>query len=291
MAMNDTTAKAYAARFNKVLDYIESHLDESLPVEQLSQVANFSKFHFHRQFAEYTGVSVFRYIQLLRLKQASYKLAFERSTRIIDIALDTGFENPESFSRAFKNTFGQSPSGFRRHPDWENWHVRYRFQTPERKQTMQVDIVNFATTRIAALEHRGPVERLNDSIGQFIDWRKASGLSPIQSSRTFGIAYDNPDTTEPDKFRFDICGEVMADVPGNPQGVVTKLIPGGRCARVRHLGSHTRLSESAIYPLYRDWLPQSGEELRDFPLYFHYVNLLPDTPEHELVTDVYLPLK
>lgn len=289
--MSDTRAKAYAARFNKVLDYIESHLDELLSVEQLSQVANFSKFHFHRQFAEYTGVSVFRYIQLLRLKQASYVLAFERRTRIIDIALDTGFENPESFSRAFKNTFGQSPSGFRRHPDWESWHARYRFQTPERKQTMQVDIIDFATTRIAALEHRGPVELLKDSIGQFIDWRKASGLSPKQRSRTFGVAYDNPDTTEPDKFRFDICGEVVADVLANPQGVVTKLIPGGRCARVRHLGSHTRMSESAIYPLYRDWLPQSGEELRDFPLYFHYVNLLPDTPEYELVTDVYLPLK
>ena len=288
--MSDTRAEAYAARFNKVLDYIESHLDEPLSVEQLRQVANFSKFHFHRQFAEYTGTSVFRYIQLLRLKQASYVLAFERRTRIIDIALDTGFENPESFSRAFKNTFGQSPTQFRRHPDWESWHARYRFHIPERKQPMQVEIVNFAATRIATLEHRGSVERLNDSVGQFIDWRKESGLSPRQSSRTFGIAYDNPDTTEPDKFRFDICGEVMADVPVNPQGVVVKLIPAGRCARVRHFGSHARLSD-AIYPLYRDWLPQSGEELRDFPLYFHYLNVLPDTPEHELVTDVYLPLK
>jgi len=80
-------------------------------------------------------------------------------------------------------------------------------------------------------------------------------------------------------------------VPANPQGVVARIIPGGRCARVRHRGTHTRLGESAIYPLYRDWLPGSGEELRDFPLYFHYLNLQPETPEHELVTDVYLPLK
>ena len=80
------------------------------------------------------------------------------------------------------------------------------------------------------------------------------------------------------------------DVPANPQGVITKSIPGGRCARVRHCGAHTRIGES-IYPLYRDWLPESGEELRDFPLYFHYLNLMPETPEHELVTDIYLPLK
>ena len=289
--MGDMKAKAYAVRFNKVLDYIESHLDEPLTVEHLSQIAHFSKFHFHRQFAEYTGSSVFRYIQRLRLKQASYQLAFNHRAKIIDIAMSAGFENPESFSRAFKNIFGQSPSEFRRQPAWESWHAQYRFNIPERKQIMQVEIVHFSMTRVATLAYRGPVEKLNDAVGQFIAWRKSSGLSPTQSSRTFGIAYDNPDTVEPDEFRFDICGEVATDVPDNPQGVVTRYIPDGRCARVRHWGAHSRLGESVIYPLYRDWLPESGEELRDFPLFFHYLNLIPDTAEHELVTDVYLPLK
>jgi len=37
----------YAARFNKVFDYIDKHLETDLNVEQLSQVASFSKFHFH----------------------------------------------------------------------------------------------------------------------------------------------------------------------------------------------------------------------------------------------------
>ena len=79
-------------------------------------------------------------------------------------------------------------------------------------------------------------------------------------------------------------------MPENPQGVSNKVIPGGRCAVVRHLGSHDRIAESAYY-LYREWLPESGEELRDFPMFFHYLNLLPETHEHELVTDIYLPLK
>jgi len=288
--MSDTQAKNYARRFEKVLDYIESNLGESLSIEHLSQVANFSKFHFHRQFAEYVGTSVGRYILLLRLRQASYQLAFSRQNKVIDIALDASFENPESFTRAFRNTFGQSPSEFRRQPDWESWHERYRFRIPERKQTVQVEIVDFKTTCIAVMEHRGPTERVNDSVGQFIAWRKDSGLSPKENSRSFGIAYDNPDTTEPAAFRFDICGEVAEAVLPNPQGVVTKSIPGGRCARVRHYGSHVRIGES-IYPLYRNWLPESCEELRDFPLYFHYLNLMPETPEHELMTDIYLPLK
>lgn len=155
---------------------------------------------------------------------------------------------------------------------------------------MEVKIVDFAETKVAALEHRQAPELVNDSAKIFIEWRKASKLSPVATSKTFGIAYDDPETTEPAKFRFDICGSVTAEVPANPQGIVNKLIPGGRCAVVRHLGAHERIRES-VYYLYREWLPKSGEELRDFPLFFHYLNLMPETPEYELVTDVYLPLK
>ena len=104
-------ATEYAAKFNQVFDYIDKHLDEELALERLSQVACFSKYHFHRQFSEYTGISVFKYVQLVRLKRASYRLVFNQQERIIDIALDARFENPESFSRAFKNTFGQSSAG------------------------------------------------------------------------------------------------------------------------------------------------------------------------------------
>jgi AraC family transcriptional regulator len=282
-------ASAYAERFNRVFDYIDQHLADELSVARLSQVANFSKYHFHRQFSEYCGISVSRYVQLMRLKRASYRLVFNNLDRVIDIALDAGFENPESFSRAFKHTFGQTPSEFRRHPAWKPWNERYHLPTRERKQSMEVKIVTFKQTQLAALEHRGAVELVNDAARTFIDWRKASGLSPVNSSMTFGIAYDNPDTTEPEDFRFDICGSVTADVPENAQGVINKAIPGGRCAVLRHLGSHERLGECAYY-LYRDWLPESGEELRDFPMFFHYINLMPETPEHELITDVYLPL-
>lgn len=65
----------------------------------MSQIAHFPKYHFHRQFSEYTSITVFKYVQLVRLKHASYRLAFNKAERIIDIALDARFENPESFSR------------------------------------------------------------------------------------------------------------------------------------------------------------------------------------------------
>ena len=136
--MNESTANAYAEKFNRVFDYIDRHLDEDLSLDRLSGLANFSKFHFHRQFSQYAGISVARYVQLMRLKRASYRLAFSQGTRIIDIALEAGFENPESFSRAFKSTFGQTPSHFRKSPAWKPWTARYQIPTRERKHIMEV---------------------------------------------------------------------------------------------------------------------------------------------------------
>ncbi|HVI52215.1 MAG TPA: AraC family transcriptional regulator [Candidatus Sulfotelmatobacter sp.] len=288
--MLDDREKAYARRFRRVLDYIERHLDEELSVERLSRVAHFSKFHFHRQFAKFCGVSVSRYIQLIRLKTASQQLVRQRQRKIIDIALEAGFENPESFSRAFKQVFGQTPSAFRRCPDWDHWGRQFCFSTPERVDHMDVRIITTPTFKVAVLEHRASPARLTDSVLRFIEWRKNSGLSPVLASKTFGVAYDDPEACEPEAFRFDICGTVAAVVPPNPQGVITKEIPGGRCAVVRHLGSTDRIGESVHY-LFRHWLPNSGEALRGFPVYFQYLNVGADVPEAEKETDVFLPLK
>ena len=281
---------AYAHRFRRVLDFIDNHLDEPLSGERLSRAAHFSRFHFHRQFAHYVGTTPSRYIQLARLRRASYRLAFNSLERITDIALQAGFEHSESFSRAFKSAFGQSPTAFRKDPDWAAWSAQFQFISPREIDHMQVKIVTVEPVTLAVLEHRGDPMLVNDSVQRFIAWRKETGLSPITNSQTYGIAYDDPTTTPPKDFRFDICGSVATPVPTNRHGVVTKTIPGGRCAVVRHEGSPDHISGS-IYHLYRNWLPHSREELRDFPVYFHYLNLKSNTPEHELLTDVHLPLK
>lgn len=273
-----------------MFDYIDQNLDGDLSLDRLSEVACLSKFHLHRLFSSHFEINLGKYIQLARLKRASFRLAFYPDDKIIDIALDAGFETPESFARAFKKAFGQTPTDFRKGPEWRGWHDRYRHIKRKRVISMEVSVIEFAPVGLAAYCHRGPIEGVNDSARIFIEWRKASGLSPRERCRTFGIVFDNPETTEPDAFRFDICGEIEGEVPENPQGVVKKQIPGGRCAVVRHRGSHEQIGETVKF-LYRDWLPASGEELRDYPVYFHYLNFAGETPEHELLTDVHLPLK
>jgi AraC family transcriptional regulator len=281
---------AYAARFARVLDFIDAHLDEPLNSDVLSGVAHFSKFHFHRQFCSYVGTTPTRYVQLARLRRASYRLTFNPLERITEIAAQAGFERPESFSRAFREVFGQSPSAFRKEPDWSSWSAQFHWISRKEIANMQVKINEIPAVTVAVLEHRGDPALLNGSVQRFIAWRKESGLSPVGSSQTYGVAYDDPQTTPPERFRFDICGEVQGPVPENRHGVITRTIPGGRCATVRHRGSPDHIA-GAVYHLYRNWLPHSGEELRDFPIVFHYLNLRADTPEHELLTDVLLPIR
>jgi DNA gyrase inhibitor GyrI len=63
----------------------------------------------------------------------------------------------------------------------------------------------------------------------------------------------------------DLCAGIERDVEPNEFGTMAKVIPGGRCAVIRHVGSDDNLGDALKF-LYTKWLPQSGEELRDFPL-------------------------
>jgi AraC family transcriptional regulator len=291
-------ADDYWARFRRVLAHVDAHLDEPLPLEELAGVAAFSKFHFHRQFSALFGLGVGRYVQLVRLKRASYQLAFREGDRIIDVALGSGYESHEAFTRAFKKAVGQTPSEFRAAPEWESWHAVYQrlnelrsthMKPAHRPNVEDVEVVEFPLTRVAVLEHRGDPRRIGDTIRRFIDWRRQNGLSP-STSATFNLLYGDPATTPPDEFRLDLCAVITRPVAENAHGVVERTIPAGRCARLRHVGSDDTFGETFNF-LYATWLSASGQEPRDFPLFLQRVRFFPDVPEHEAVTDVFLPLR
>ncbi len=151
-----------------------------------------------------------------------------------------------------------------------------------------VNIVHFPETRVAAVEHRGSPDQIGDTIRRFIEWRKQNRLPP-KLSATFNIAWGTPDTP-PDEFHMDICAATDRPVAPNESGVIAKTIRPGRCAVLRHLGSDDTLGATINY-LCATWLPQSGEEPRDFPIFFQRISFFPDVPEHEAITDVFLPLR
>ena len=152
----------------------------------------------------------------------------------------------------------------------------------------EVRVVDFTATRVATLEHRGDPALLDDSVQKFITWRKQNGLSP-SASATFNILYDKLPASDPDDFRFDLCAATDRDIAANEFGVVAKTIPGGKCAVLRHVVSEAGIGET-LYCLFAQWLPVSGAQLRDFPVFFQRVSFFPEVPAHEAVTDVFLPI-
>ncbi|OIR24813.1 AraC family transcriptional regulator [Bathymodiolus thermophilus thioautotrophic gill symbiont] len=152
---------------------------------------------------------------------------------------------------------------------------------------MEVKIVNFPATKVAVLEHHGSPALKHESIKKLIAWRIENKLPP-EKHKSYGVHYNNPETTPPDEYRVDLCISTNRDVPPNSQGVINKVIPAGRCAVIRHIGSRNNVT--AVAYLYEQWLPQSGEKLRDYPVFFHYVNVGKDIQEQDMITDVYLPL-
>lgn len=293
----------YVQRLEVVVKYIESNLDKTVTTCELSDIAFFSRYHFHRIFVAHLGISAGKFIKLLRFKQASYQLAFRHELSLLDIAFHCGYESASSLSREFKKVLGISPSAFRKSPDWLFWHQVFDPLLPPNHSSLPfkkdknmlvnipaqtIDIVDFPETQVAALEHKGAPNRVMETVGQFIQWRKENGPSP-KISDTYNILYDDPTNVAPEDYRFDVCASISTPIKPNSYSVIEKTIPSGRCAVLRHVGSDTGLGQSIHY-LYSHWLEQSAETLRDYPCFIKRVTFYPDVAEHEMITDIHLPL-
>jgi AraC family transcriptional regulator len=292
-----TALENYHARMRRVLDHIDLHLDDQLDLETLSRVAAFSKFHFHRQFAATFELSVHRYVQLARMKRASQRLANSDAQSVTDIAMDAGYDAPDAFARAFRQRLGQSPSSFRKSPDWEPWLAAFGPLDKARSKLMQITFDNsdvtirdVPTTPVAMIEHRGDREMIPDTRERFIAWRKAAGLSPTTSTSYMVFRSERIPANAAD-YAMDLCVETDQPVEDNPWQVKPGVIPGGRCAVLRYPGNSNNLEPAGLY-LYRDWLPASGEEARDFPVYCtRRLSLIPGVEAYEVVVELFLPLK
>jgi AraC family transcriptional regulator len=288
----------YHVRMQRVLDHIDRHLDGDLDLETLSRVAAFSKFHFHRQFAATFGLSVHRYVQLARMRRASRQLAWNDAESVTDIAMDAGYDAPDAFARAFRQRFGQSPSSFRKSPDWVPWLAAFGPLDNARNKLMQiiftpddVTIRDIPPTPVAIMEHRGDRATLGTTIERFKAWCKTADLSPETGRSSFMVFRSERCPANLADYSMDLCVGTDQPVEANDEGMKAGMIPGGRCAVLRYPGNTNNLEPAALY-LYRDWLPDSGEEVRDFPIYCQRrLALIPEVPAHEVVVELFLPLK
>lgn len=277
----------YQQRIEKVTDFIGKNLDEVLSLEQLSDISCLSKYHFHRIFTAFTGMSLQKYVRWLRLKRAAHQLIFSRDEPIINIAINAGFDSHEAFSRVFKKVCGVSPSQFRKAHDWSIWEVTPYCLPEQGEVKMNVDIKEISEIRVAAFEHRGDPNLLGDCMNKLVQWAKARNVK-IVPKQAFGIAYNDPKTTDKNEFKFDLCIQVPENFKLDGEAK-EKYLPAGQYATAMHKGTHDNIGDT-VSSLYREWLAESGKELGDFPCIFCYHNFTHEVAETELMTECRLLL-
>lgn len=144
---------------------------------------------------------------------------------------------------------------------------------------------------VAMIEHRGDRAGIPAVRERFLAWSKANGLSPETGRSSFMVFRSEREPANPADYSMDLCVGFDQPIEVNEEGVKAAILPGGRCAVLRYPGNTNNLEPAALY-LYRDWLPASGEEARDFPMYCkRWLSLIPEIQAHEVVAEMFLPLK
>lgn len=97
----------------KVINYIHTNYAEHIAVADLAALCDFSEYHFMRFFKKHVGMTCIDYINNYRLDVASAMLR-EKDDSVMEIALDTGFNNISYFNKVFKSKFKITPSQYRK---------------------------------------------------------------------------------------------------------------------------------------------------------------------------------
>ena len=94
------------------IDYIETHLTETIDYDIVAKQSFSSTYHFQRIFSILCGFTVGEYIRNRRLSLAGSELATS-DIKVIDVAMKYGYESPDSFAKAFQKFHGVTPSSAR----------------------------------------------------------------------------------------------------------------------------------------------------------------------------------
>ena len=92
----------------RMQDYIEANLDNNITTADLASVSRYSPWYSYRLFVDLLHMTPAVYIRRLRLSKSALRLRDEK-LKIIDVALDSGFESVDGYQRAFYKEFGCNP--------------------------------------------------------------------------------------------------------------------------------------------------------------------------------------
>ena len=155
---------------------------------------------------------------------------------------------------------------------------------------MHVDVSQQFPIRVVMIRHTGSYDEIGPVFDQLWSWIERNG---IETQRTIGIYYDNPDYTPVAKLRSAACFEVrgafqLGDTQGLP--ITCEEIPGGQYAVTRFTGPYEKLAP--VWTAFTNYLEGAfGRKIHpDNPAFEVYVNDASVTAPNDLITDLYMPL-
>lgn len=315
----------YMARINRVIDYIERNMAEELSLDTLAEVADFSRFHFHRVFGAMVGERLNRFIQRVRVERAASQLLVNPKKSITNIAFDCGFSGSAAFARLFKDFIKMTPSQWRKKGEdiWdskirktqsndsetsgnnrkdfyvspcyinsETNNLTWRINMNE-KLHVNVEVKEMPELDVAYVRHIGPykgdAQLFENLFKKLMAWAGPRGLMNSPDAKCLSVYHDSPEITEEDKLRTSVCITVPKDT--EVEGEVGKMtVPGGKFA-VGRFEIDVDQYEEAWNAIFKAWLPESGFQPDDRLCYELYQNNPNEHPEHKHIFDICVPVK
>ena len=226
MRIKTTTKTEYQQRINVLVEYINNHLGEDIDLNKLAEISGFSRWHFHRIFAEFLGEPVGTFIVRMRVETAARLLRYTEIP-VKEIAYKVGYDVPSSLSKVFRQFYGISPNEYRNNKD-------YVIMEPNRimpDMELKVEVKDLPGKQVAYIRLNGGYKEI-DYLGtwmRLLQFAKEQNIQPLSFS-PICLYHDDPKVTSPDKLRTDICMEVAPSVC--PKGEIgTKKVLEGRFIR------------------------------------------------------------
>ncbi len=167
------TAESYGRRLQRVAEHIWTHLDTPLDLARLAEIACFSPYHFHRIYRSTLGETVAETLVRLRLQRAAGQLARTEGP-IAEIGRQAGYGSSAAFSRAFRASYGRTPTAFR--ADKAPCAGLARSDTPG-APSLQVEIQDRPALRLATVPHQGPPQTIGRAFDRLMAWAGPKGLT------------------------------------------------------------------------------------------------------------------
>ncbi len=305
---NQNLANEYKSRINKVLDYIDTNIENQFTLEELSNVANFSKFHFHRIFHSIIRETPFQFIQRVRLEKAATLIITNPYESLTQIAFQCGFTDVSIFSRNFKSFFKISATQYRKNKSNISQTESKKGQKDDRasmyfcdesntikwrtnmKLNKSVEVKELPKMTLAYIRHIGPYkgdEKLFENLwNKLFTWAGPRGLIGGPDFKSLVIYHDDPGVTEEDKLRMSVCISVPADT--KVDGEVGKMeIEGGKYAMARFVLAGDQFQQAWDW-VFGEWFPSSGYQPDDKPSF----EMCPEEPrDGKHTVDICVPVK